>query len=239
MTFGSQSIRERAIWTHRGSPHPEHTRLAFESAWNDGIRHFEVDIRKTKDHIVVLAHDSSIKRVAGIDLKIEELSFEQLQQYQIAGENWMTLVELLESFPDASISIDFKSDDVLDRAIAIVREFPQSKLVLGSFSAKRTKVLRREFPHHASAATALEVLSMRLGYLPRAIRKRMIYAMVPRQHKGIEVLTNKFIATCQSANVPIYVWVVNDPHEMLELFDLGISGVVTDCYEKMLGNIKH
>jgi glycerophosphoryl diester phosphodiesterase len=63
--------------------------------------------------------------------------------------------------------------------------------------------------------------------------------MVPRQHKGIEVLTNKFIATCQSANVPIYVWVVNDPHEMLELFDLGISGVVTDCYEKMLGNIKH
>ena len=223
-----------AIWTHRGSPHPEHTALAFQRAWDSGIRNFEVDIRKTKDHIVVLAHDSTLKRVAGVNLIVEDLTFEELQSHPIAGERWMTLQELLLQYPSARISIDFKSDDVLDRAIEILRKIPHSGLVLGSFSGRRTHRLRSEFPHHASAATAIEILCLKFGILPRSIRERKIYAMVPRRHKGITVLTKKFLKTCQGAKIPVHVWVINDRLEMLDLARHGVSGVVTDCYDRLI-----
>jgi glycerophosphoryl diester phosphodiesterase len=234
MKLPPTKVEKPIIWTHRGSPHPEHTLFAFESAWNSGIRNFEIDIRKTKDHQVVLAHDSSISRLTGFDHCIEDLTLAELQQFLINGHPWTTLEELLVQFPRAQISIDFKSDDVVDRAIAILRNYQNFDLVLGSFSRKRTLLLRKEFPNFTSAATAVEVLNLRLGRFPKSLRAQNCFAMVPQRHKGIDVLTPTFISTCQGAGIPIYVWVINDPQEMCNLVQLGISGVVTDFYEAAL-----
>ena len=72
------------IWTHRGRPEPEHCERAFDIAWMSGIQNFEIDIRKTKDHQVVLTHDADIKRISGVDLKIADLT-------RVSDTNWRAL----------------------------------------------------------------------------------------------------------------------------------------------------
>lgn len=217
------------IWTHRGRPYAEHTLDAFEQSWKAGIKHFEIDIRKTKDGTVVLTHDADIKRATGENLKIANLTFAQLQSYPINGlYPWLDLESFLANFPAATISIDFKSDDVLDSGIRILNNFQKMNIIIGSFSPKRTFKLRHELPWCKSALTQFEVAQLIVGIQPQSIMNQSCLAMVPIKQYGIKIITTKFIESCKKYGIPIHVWVVNSTSEMLKLFEMGVSGVVTD-----------
>lgn len=220
------------IWTHRGNPGPENTLEAFAEAWKAGIRNFETDIHVTRDGVLVLSHDPSIKRLTGMDKKIVDLTFEELNQFSIRGlYDWCTLDALVAAFPNAQISIDIKSEETLDPFINWLFGKNLSNFIVGSFSTKRVETVRKHYPEVATALTQLEVLKIRFG-LARFVRtldaKR--YAMVPRSMYGFEILTGGFFRSCNALSIDIYCWVVNSSDEALELVKLGAKGIVTDDY---------
>ncbi len=80
----SDSKHTAKIISHRGisgsNIYNENTLNAFNRAFEleaDGI---ELDIRLTKDDVVVISHDDNLKRVFGIDRLISDCSFKQLAQ---------------------------------------------------------------------------------------------------------------------------------------------------------------
>ena len=226
------------IWTHRGRPEPEHCEYAFDVAWMSGITNFEIDIRKTKDHQVVLTHDADIKRISGVDLDIAELTLDELQAHPIDGlYPWLTLGQFLSNYPTAKVSIDFKSDDVLHPGIDVLRDFPNMDIVNGSFSRARTLTIRKELPHFRSALTPFEVVQAMSGIAPRDAKSHMLNAMVPRRQYGIEVVTPRFVRTCLRAGIEIHVWVINQVNEAAKLLDLGVHGLVTDDF-RVIGSLK-
>ena len=62
-------------FAHHGGSHDfcENTLEAFNSSINLGYRHIETDVRHTKDKKLVIFHDPDLKRVCGLDTKIENL----------------------------------------------------------------------------------------------------------------------------------------------------------------------
>ena len=227
------------IWTHRGRPEPEHCERAFDIAWMSGITNFEIDIRKTKDHQVVLTHDSGIKRISGVDYEIADLTLSELQEHPIDGLHpWVTLDQFLTNFPTAKISIDFKSDDVLHPGIEVLKNFPHMDIVNGSFSRSRTLTIRKELPHFRSALTPFEVIQVMSGITPRDSKSHRLNAMVPRRQYGIEVVTPRFVQTCIRAGIEIHVWVINEVSEATKLLDLGVHGLVTDDF-RVISSIKN
>jgi len=227
------------IWTHRGRPEPEHCERAFDIAWMSGITNFEIDIRKTKDHQVVLTHDSGIKRISGVDYEIADLTLSELQEHPIDGLHpWVTLDQFLTHFPTAKISIDFKSDDVLHPGIEVLKNFPHMDIVNGSFSRSRTLTIRKELPHFRSALTPFEVIQVMSGITPRDSKSHRLNAMVPRRQYGIEVVTPRFVQTCIRAGIEIHVWVINEVNEAAKLLDLGVHGLVTDDF-RVISSIKN
>jgi glycerophosphoryl diester phosphodiesterase len=227
------------IWTHRGRPEPEHCERAFDIAWMSGITNFEIDIRKTKDHQVVLTHDSGIKRISGVDLEISDLTLSELQEHPIDGLHpWVTLDQFLTNFPSAKVSIDFKSDDVLHPGIEVLRNFPNMDIVNGSFSRSRTLTIRKELPHFRSALTPFEVIQVMTGITPQDSKTHKLNAMVPRRQYGIEVVTPRFVRTCNRAGIEIHVWVINQVSEAAKLLELGVHGLVTDDF-RVISSIKN
>ena len=87
---------------HRGlSQHldevDENSLLAFQHALANGATHIESDVHATKDGVAVLFHDSDLKRVAGIPVKISELRFEELREIRLRhGSVVPSLAEGLE-----------------------------------------------------------------------------------------------------------------------------------------------
>lgn len=226
------------IWTHRGRPEPEHCEYAFDVAWMSGITNFEIDIRKTKDHQVVLTHDADIKRISGVALDISELTLDELQAHPIDGlYPWVTLGQFLSNYPTAKVSIDFKSDDVLQPGIDVLRDFPNMDIVNGSFSRARTLTIRKELPHFRSALTPFEVMQVMSGIAPRDAKTHKLNAMVPRRQYGLEVVTPRFVRTCLRAGIEIHVWVINQVNEAAKLLDLGVHGLVTDDF-RVIGSLK-
>jgi len=220
------------VWTHRGNPGTENTLEAFEQAWKDGIRYFETDIHVTKDGTLVLAHDSNIKRLTGCDEEIINLTFEELNRNPVMGLNqWCSLDSLVRAFPEAYISIDIKNDASVTPFISWLRTRDFSNFIVGSFSSKRVNQVRKEFPSLRTALSPKEVHLIRLG-LPRIVNLESAdkFAMIPQSMYGLQILTKRFIASCQRLNIPIYVWTVNSVAEAKELESLGVQGIVTDDY---------
>lgn len=78
---------EKQYIAHRGfhnnaSENPENTLPAFERAARLGYG-IEMDVQLTKDGIPVVVHDYDLKRICGINKKVEDCLYEELKQYPI------------------------------------------------------------------------------------------------------------------------------------------------------------
>jgi glycerophosphoryl diester phosphodiesterase len=73
------------VIAHRGaSAHePEQTRAAYLAALAADADALECDVRLTADQVAVCLHDSSLRRVAGVDRSVSSLSLSQLRQLDL------------------------------------------------------------------------------------------------------------------------------------------------------------
>ncbi len=72
---------------HRGYNRmaPENTLPAFQAAIDDGGDIAELDVQLTKDGVVVVSHDPTLRRTAGINKSIYELTYDELQQIDVGS----------------------------------------------------------------------------------------------------------------------------------------------------------
>ena len=79
------------LYAHRGlhdnaSDAPENSLAAFRKAVEKGFG-IELDVQLTKDLVPVVFHDFTLKRVCGVDKKVRELTFDQLQELRLCGSD--------------------------------------------------------------------------------------------------------------------------------------------------------
>ena len=67
-----------------GSTAPENSLPAFRLAVENGYG-IELDVQLTKDKKVVVFHDNTLKRVCGIDAKVNSFTYEELLQFPLFG----------------------------------------------------------------------------------------------------------------------------------------------------------
>ena len=70
---------------HRGDrlKHPENSIPAFKSAIDFGVDMIETDIRMSKDGELVIIHDRSALRTAGVDRNIDEMTLFEIKELDI------------------------------------------------------------------------------------------------------------------------------------------------------------
>ena len=79
----------RWYYAHRGlhgAGVPENSMAAFRAAKEQGYG-IELDIHLMADGNLAVIHDSSLKRTAGANVRIEELTTEQLETYRLESTN--------------------------------------------------------------------------------------------------------------------------------------------------------
>lgn len=76
------------VYCHRGyfdnEEIPENSLPAFRKSAESGLA-VELDVRPTKDGKIVVFHDSNMSRMCGADLRVRDLSFEELSEYRLLG----------------------------------------------------------------------------------------------------------------------------------------------------------
>ena len=100
---------------HRGDPacFPENTMSSFRSAYKKGVDMIETDIHVTKDGALVLMHDHSALRTAGVDRLIRDMTFEEVRALNVGTETVPEKVPTLEELlafaaPKAPLTLDLE-----------------------------------------------------------------------------------------------------------------------------------
>ena len=105
----------RVTWiSHRGNAHsfPENTAAAFDCAVADGFPVLETDLRPTSDGHIVLSHDRSLLRVAGVDRPVDLLTRAELEKIGLGeGHRLLFLDQFIDRYREKRWIFDLKAEN--------------------------------------------------------------------------------------------------------------------------------
>jgi glycerophosphoryl diester phosphodiesterase len=226
------------VLAHRGLAleAPENTLAAFEAAVRAGARYLETDIHASADGAAVLAHDPTLRRVAGRPESVTDLPLATLRRVDLGGgHGFGTLDDLLHAFPEARLNIDVKTDAAVAATIESVRRADAAhRVLLTAFSDARRRRLATSVPGAATSAGRASVLRAVAASRTRsagAMRRGVAGALalqIPERVGRLRLLSSALLETAHAADLEVHVWTVNDEADMRRLLALGVDGLVTD-----------
>lgn len=235
-------------FAHRGAGNErENSLAAFQSACDAGFAYLELDVRTTKDGVLVVFHDETLDRVTTGRGRISDVTWEQLHSVTVGGEPLLRFADLLTALPEARLNVDLKDRAAAPAMAHLLAEHEAwDRVLVASFHDSRRRLFRRSLtalghaerahgPHRiatsgGAAAIAALVLLGPLG-LTGWLRRHALdidCVQVPIRHGRIPVVTADFVRRCHAAGLPVHVWVVDEAEEIERLLDLGVDGVMTD-----------
>ena len=142
-------------YAHRGLHRPgvpENSMAAFKAALDGGFG-IELDIHLTKDGDLAVIHDTSLKRTAGVDVKITDLTVAELGNYHLEGteETIPTFHQVLDLFAGkAPLIIELKADgnnqeQLVDTAVAAMKGY-NGPWCMESFDPRCVYFLKKKHP---------------------------------------------------------------------------------------------
>lgn len=221
------------ITAHRGSSKaaPENTMPAVAAAVEELADFVEIDVQETKDGVVVLFHDNTLRRVAGSNVSISNMTWEELDQVDVGkwfskeyeGVTIPTLAEVLE-FCKGKIYLNIEIKNMgnesrlPEKVLQLVEQYEMgNQCVITSTNLKYLRVVKQFQPemktgYILSAAygdyfsdSAVDFISIRSGF----VNERVVKA-------------------AHESGKTIHVWTVNVKSEMERLKMLGVDNVITD-----------
>jgi glycerophosphoryl diester phosphodiesterase len=97
-SWTSFASAEHGVWVvaHRGASarHRESSPEAFEAAIADGADAVETDVRRSADGVFICHHDETLKRTAGLDAAVSDVTFDELRR--LAPDYALRLEDVLE-----------------------------------------------------------------------------------------------------------------------------------------------
>ncbi len=228
-------------FAHRGGAfHPgleglENTMAAFQHAVGLGYGYLETDVHATRDGVLLAFHDAVLDRVTGSTGTVSAMRYADVADALIGGrEQIPRFADLLECFPTARFNIDLKSESAIEPLAALVRRRgDEDRVCVASFSERRLRDFRRHMgPAVATAvgpvAVALARLAPTATLARRMVRSPGVALQIPHRRGPFPVVTAELVRRAHDTGRHVHVWTVDDPHEMHELLDLGVDGVMTD-----------
>jgi len=239
---------------------PENTMLAFQRSIAMGADVVDVDLRLSKDVVVVAFHDATTDRITGTAGSIRAMTFEQLSvldagwSFTTAGSDPLdddshpyrdkdvsipTFESLLDEFPSTLLSVDLKDEslDMVQPVCDLLRAHQRfNDVFVGSNSDGQILEFRRQCPDVRTSAIMGDVYASRDA---RASNDPNFVPAVtvdqpPFRNDGRQLVDAESLAWAHRHGVAILTWVVNDVDDMQLLVDLGVDGIYTSYPNRLL-----
>ncbi len=229
----SDAFQGTQISSHRGNSHiaPENTIPALEQAIIAESDYAEIDIRQTKDQILVLMHDSNLKRTSGFNQYLSNMTYAQLNELDVGswfGKDFLntkipTLEEALEYCKGRiNLNIELKvngtEQDVEQQLVDLIVQYNYEDQCVIS-SAK-----------YASLIKIKEINpNIKTGYILSAVYGNF-YSTEYIDFFSIRsnYINKSVVDNVHAAGKEIYAWTVNSTSELLRMKSLGVDCIITD-----------
>ena len=243
-------LRRPLAYAHRGGAglRPENTLAAFEHGLAAGADGLELDVRLTRDGVVIVHHDAHVERTTDGRGDVAELTLDDLQAldagyrfaaadgsfpYRGRGVRIPTLREVLGRCPEAALIVELKTGSerlahaVLDELHA-AGALPRA--AVGAFSTAGLRSIRRREPRLRTGAAREETRWALYRTWVRWPHGTRPYAefQVPERSGRTRIVTPAFVAHAHRAGLLVKVWTVNERADMDRLLAWGVDAIISD-----------
>ncbi len=205
----------------------ENTMEAFRQAKETGCPMIELDVQCSRDQVLHVIHDSSLKRFFHINQKVSRTSSEDL-----SGLGIPTLIEVLES-PDVPqfLNIEVKSKNWWAYSIAVTllqtlkSHKKEKKVLISSFNPMVLYWVKKLAPHHPRALIVGDekvLASRKFEWFMKLAEPRFLncnYKLIDDEY------CRELLLYFQ---VPLMVWTVNDHGKAQQYLARGAKSVISD-----------
>lgn len=222
------------ITAHRGdqSAAPENTLSAFEAAIENGADYIELDVTETKDGVLVILHDDSLMRTAGLEKNIWEVTYEETQQLDagswysedFAGEKIPTLEEVIELCKGKiKMNIEIKvagqeSEEFVEKIVNLIqKEDLLSQCIVTSFDYDTVRTVKELAP----SIQAGPILSKE-GENLADYQDMDVFSI------SSKILTKDMVKEAHEMGKPVHVWTVNDKSKIKKFWRMGVDNIITN-----------
>jgi phosphatidylglycerol phospholipase C len=258
--FDSRKRRMPQCISHRGykAKFPENTMASFRGAVEVGTHALETDVHVTKDEVVVLSHDPSLKRCFGVDKKIKECTWEEIKDFRTVAagpsgkhESMPRLQDMLEylmepGLEDTWLLLDIKLSNDADQIMRLLGSTIESintsslpsgrkakpwteRIVLGIWAAKYLPLAIQYLPDFPISHIGFSLPYARHFFeVPNVSFNMLIPILIAPGGK-------RFIREAKETHHrQLYAWTVNDKDKMEWCIRRQLDGVITDDPAKFL-----
>ncbi len=235
LVLRSKPIREPFIISHRGAAGlaPENTMAAISAALQHGASFIEVDVHRTADNVLVVMHDTSVRRTTNFSGEIRNLTWDTIKSLD-AGSHFSAEytdepVPRLETVLDqirqssATLIIEVKNPELypgIETEIAeLIRKFEGTgRVMVISFDWDWLEQFHQTAPEIAIGSLAVWMLPQ-----PLPPGTQMVDV-----HWSTVLLDPSQIYRLHRRGYTVGVWTVNNTRLMKLLWGLGVDGITTD-----------
>ncbi|WP_449536890.1 glycerophosphodiester phosphodiesterase [Ferdinandcohnia sp. Marseille-Q9671] len=232
------------IFGHRGSAgtHPENTLLSFKEAARVGAEGIELDIQMTKDGVIVVIHDETVKRTTNGKEKgwVKDYTLKQIKKmdasYKFKDQYGFCEIPTLEEVFDWAttnqvlMNVEFKTGlvsykGIEDKTIEMIQHYGfEKRVILSSFNHYSLVKCR-----NLSSKVELAILYMEGLYEPWDYANRLLVNGIHPYHQTVN---KEIVEGCKLNGIQVRPFTVNDEQKMKQLVDYGCSAIITDYPEK-------
>lgn len=210
---------------HRGARGlaPENTVASLQKALHHKVDEIEIDLRVTKDDVVILHHDSFLRDPSGSRLRIRTANYADLKQHKpdlptfeqaldAVGKNTPLYIEVKPAVPTEPIV------NIINTRLK--NDWPADNLILASKSQKTLRAL-----HHALPTLTTIVIEPWSGIRATYRARQLGTKYISMNHW---FLWSGYIRAVKRSGYYLYAYTLNNPARARRLQGHGLDAVVTD-----------
>ncbi len=215
-----------------------------------GADMLEMDVRTSRDGVAMVLHDETVDRTTDGSGKLSEMSFQELREldagfrfvdpqgqhpFRGTGVRIPTFQEVLEAFPGVRLNVEAKDGRSAVLMVDLIRRYGAEDrvLVAAEWEKNRRSVLGYPGPWGASRRNITTFFLLASTPLSSLYTPPCDALQVPETHRGIRILTRRFLEEAHRRNIPVHVWTVDDPGDMRRLLEMGVDGIQTDRPDRL------
>src|SRR3989344_6014268 len=222
----------------------ENTILSFERALWAGADAIELDVRRTRDRELVVVHDMSLQRVAGVSVKVSELTYEQILQYDV-GLGHHAYVPRLEFIlahfytSGCRFLIELKQSGIAQDLPGMFQFFSsrgmelKNRVIIYAFdhddrsedSTSSWEELLKAWPLNIALAATYYPKISRVGWEPFLKTAVSMGAIAVTPCNGV---TKTIVDMAHELGIMVYPWTVNNPKGIRNMKNCGVDGIISD-----------
>ncbi|WP_285497013.1 glycerophosphodiester phosphodiesterase family protein [Actinomadura sp. NBRC 104425] len=238
------------VVAHRGASAyaPENTIAAFKLARKQRADMFELDVQETKDHKLVVIHDTTLARTTNVEevypdrapWRVADFTLAEIRKLdagswfsaEYTGERIPTLGESLRAMRHSGIGLllEVKSPELypgIEKRIAdelkrnpswLLPDPRERRLVVQSFNWESMERFSEIMPR------------VPIGLLgtPAVEQLPVLAAYADQINPQYTALTSAYVKRVHALGMEVFTWTVDDPAAMRNVIKLGVNGIITD-----------